>query len=449
MYIDSPNMNLKVPIVGITEGTKWAEYVNVSFEIIDSHDHSQGRGQKITQSGIRFNNTFDWASQGGENCSFIAFSSREDDPQIRSLYFKEEDLYVKTGSGGVVRLTLAGGFNSQLLGGIGGDYITSGALVSYDSFLGQYLFESDASGIYANIQTGSITVYQQNANVLDFEGVTLQANNTTSTGYTYTFPASLPGSLSVVRADSAGNWSYHDFDQFVLAYSDQNILGVKTFLDGIISNVTGNLTGDVLGDVTGNLTGNVLGDVTGNVLGDVTGNVTGDLFGNADTATTLQTTRTIADIPFNGSADIDIPHNNTVSIQGGNATERFHLSQQEQIEATREANASQNGLLNPTDWSVFNAKVEEAPSDDRKYLRRNAIWEIATTPEVAIDDVLNDSRVYVRAHGLWVALDSVINLTHAYGVLVNGGFANTTVFTQTLDSGGASSVYFYVVDGGS
>jgi len=449
MYIDSPNMNLKVPIVGITEGTKWAEYVNVSFEIIDSHDHSQGRGQKITQSGIRFNNTFDWANQGGENCSFIAFSSREDDPQIKSLYFKEEDLYVKTGSGGVVRLTLAGSFNSQLLGGIGGDYTNSSALVSFNALTGQYLFESDLAGIYSNIQTGSITVYQQDANVLDFEGVTLQASNTTSTGYTYTFPASLPGSLSVVRVDSTGNWSYHDFSQFILSYGNQNISGVKTFIDGIISNVTGNLMGDVLGDVIGNLTGNVLGDVTGNVLGDVTGNVTGDLFGNADTATILQTTRTIASIPFNGSADINIPHNNTISIQGGNITERFHLSQQEQIEATREANASQNGLLNPTNWQTFNNKVEEAPTDGRKYLRQNSVWEIATTPEVAIDDVPNDSKVYVRTYGLWVPLNEILNLNHEFGTLVDGGVATTTIFNQILDSGGASSIYFYIVDGGN
>jgi hypothetical protein len=60
---------------------------------------------------------------------------------------------------------------------------------------------------------------------------------------------------------------------------------------------------------TGNLTGDVVGDVTGNV----TGNVTGDLTGNADTATTLETARTISlsgdvvgSVSFDGSADVDI-----------------------------------------------------------------------------------------------------------------------------------------------
>jgi len=61
------------------------------------------------------------------------------------------------------------------------------------------------------------------------------------------------------------------------------------------------------------LTGNLTGDVTGNLTGNVTGNVTGDLTGNADTATTLETARTISlsgdvvgSVSFNGSANVDI-----------------------------------------------------------------------------------------------------------------------------------------------
>jgi len=61
------------------------------------------------------------------------------------------------------------------------------------------------------------------------------------------------------------------------------------------------------------LTGNLTGDVVGDVTGDLVGNVTGDLTGNADTATTLETARTISlsgdvvgSVSFNGSADVDI-----------------------------------------------------------------------------------------------------------------------------------------------
>ena len=81
-----------------------------------------------------------------------------------------------------------------------------------------------------------------------------------------------------------------------------------------VANATTTLIGDLVGDVTGNLTGNVIGNVTGNVtgthtgavIGNVTGNVIGNLTGNAGTATTLQTSRNINGVAFNGSADITV-----------------------------------------------------------------------------------------------------------------------------------------------
>ena len=92
---------------------------------------------------------------------------------------------------------------------------------------------------------------------------------------------------------------------------------VDTSADVTFNSVSANLSGNVTGDVTGDLTGNVTGDVTGNVTGDVTGNVTGDvtgdLTGNADTATALETARTIqvsgdvaGSATFDGTADINI-----------------------------------------------------------------------------------------------------------------------------------------------
>ena len=47
-------------------------------------------------------------------------------------------------------------------------------------------------------------------------------------------------------------------------------------------------------------------NVTGTITGTVSGNITGDITGNADTATTLETARSIAGQSFDGSADITI-----------------------------------------------------------------------------------------------------------------------------------------------
>lgn len=74
---------------------------------------------------------------------------------------------------------------------------------------------------------------------------------------------------------------------------DQSIDGVKTFTSAILSDLTGDVTGNSAGvhtgNVTGDLTGNsagvhtgaVTGDLTGNSAGVHTGNVTGDLTGDS------------------------------------------------------------------------------------------------------------------------------------------------------------------------
>ena len=73
-----------------------------------------------------------------------------------------------------------------------------------------------------------------------------------------------------------------------------------------VGDLEGDVTGNVTGDITGNVTGNLTGNVTGNLTGNVTGNVAGNLTGNADTATALQTPRTIAGQTFDGTQNVVI-----------------------------------------------------------------------------------------------------------------------------------------------
>lgn len=133
------------------------------------------------------------------------------------------------------------------------------------------------------------------------------------------------------------------------ALSDQNLnttdnvtfAGVTSPLTGnvtgnVTGNITGNVTGSVTGNVTGNLTGDVTGDVTGNLTGDVTGNLTGNVTGNSSTATTLQTSRNIGGVAFNGSANIDLPGVNTAGNQdtSGNAATATALATARSINGT-------------------------------------------------------------------------------------------------------------------
>jgi len=77
---------------------------------------------------------------------------------------------------------------------------------------------------------------------------------------------------------------------------------------GVTSAVTNNTVTLSIGQAVG--TGDsvtfagITGPLTGNVTGNVTGNLTGDVTGNADTATALETARTINGVSFDGTANI-------------------------------------------------------------------------------------------------------------------------------------------------
>jgi hypothetical protein len=79
-------------------------------------------------------------------------------------------------------------------------------------------------------------------------------------------------------------------------------LTTNTFAGNLTGNINGNLFGDVFAS---NGTTKVLENGNGSTTPAVfTGNVTGNLAGNANTATTLQTARSINGTNFNGSANI-------------------------------------------------------------------------------------------------------------------------------------------------
>ena len=53
----SLDMNLPIPVVGVDPGPDWALNINSCLTIIDSHDHSCGKGVQITPNGLNINST--------------------------------------------------------------------------------------------------------------------------------------------------------------------------------------------------------------------------------------------------------------------------------------------------------------------------------------------------------------------------------------------------------
>tara|TARA_R110002096_G_scaffold352822_1_gene545968 strand:- start:210 stop:1892 length:1683 start_codon:yes stop_codon:yes gene_type:complete len=124
-----------------------------------------------------------------------------------------------------------------------------------------------------------------------------------------------------------------------------------SFAAGAGTGVTVNANSIAIGQDVGTSSNVTFGQVTAALVGDVTGDVTGDITGNADTATALETARTIGGVSFNGTANISLPGVNTAGNQdtSGTAATATALATGRQISLTGDVtgtSASFNGTGN-------------------------------------------------------------------------------------------------------
>ena len=94
--------------------------------------------------------------------------------------------------------------------------------------------------------------------------------------------------------------------------------------------------------------------------GPLTGNVTGNVTGNADTATTLQTSRTIGGVSFNGSANINLPGVN----QDGNQNTSGNSGSATVLETTRNFSISGEITANAQSFNGSGNVILSATVDD-------------------------------------------------------------------------------------
>ena len=63
-----PNMNLIIPTPTVTFGPDWAQQLNAALALVDAHDHSSGKGAKVTPTGLNINADL---SLGSNNLTFV------------------------------------------------------------------------------------------------------------------------------------------------------------------------------------------------------------------------------------------------------------------------------------------------------------------------------------------------------------------------------------------
>ncbi len=196
----TPNMLIPVPVPGVAPGPDWANSIVADMRVIDSHDHTTGKGVPITPDGLNISSDL---PLGGNNVTEVR--TVRFDPQTAALslptdlgclYEVNDDLYYNDGGGTQIRITQSGSVTGSS-GTITG--LPSGtASASYSA--GTFTFQS-ATSTPATMAVGPVKIGRQ---VASSKTVTLTPNGGQASDYDVTFPAALPASALVVTLDNTG-----------------------------------------------------------------------------------------------------------------------------------------------------------------------------------------------------------------------------------------------------
>lgn len=113
----TPNMNLTLPIVSVTVSPDWANNINTALETVDSHDHSSGKGARVTPAGLEINADLDISDQIFYNFKATRFQEQSaaltGSSNSNALHSVNGNLYFTSGSGTAVQITSGGSIASS------------------------------------------------------------------------------------------------------------------------------------------------------------------------------------------------------------------------------------------------------------------------------------------------------------------------------------------------
>lgn len=202
-------MSLLLPTVSVTLGPLYATENNDAFGVVDSHNHTSGRGVLIPSAGISidadlsfasFNATLLRSTRLATNLAPLALIT-----DLGCLYRSGVDLWFNDGNGVQIQLTASGALNAASIGGIGGDYTTSTASVAYSNSTKTFKFLQDTNKS-SLLDTGTILL--RRTDITSSAAITIKTDTALSSGWTLTLPLAPPASTSLVQIDSSGNLSF-------------------------------------------------------------------------------------------------------------------------------------------------------------------------------------------------------------------------------------------------
>lgn len=182
--INSPNMGLPVPVPGADIGPIWAQNINNSLGIVDSHNHSAGNGVPIGPSGMNINFDLPMNDNSLTNVNSVQFFQGVLS-SIPTLYTSGVDLIYDDGNGIVIPLTSGG-----QIAGASGNFSGVGGTVTASYSGGTFAFRSNTN-VAGNLDGASVLLRNTSVSSL---ALTLSPP-TLGSAFSFTLP-NLPGIAS-------------------------------------------------------------------------------------------------------------------------------------------------------------------------------------------------------------------------------------------------------------
>lgn len=105
----TPNMGLQKPEPGVTTGPQWATLLNAIVDALDAHDHSSGKGVKVTSAGFDVTDDIDFDNTSGitglHRSAFASLGATLSAANLLALYCYSGDLFWNDETGTAVQLT--------------------------------------------------------------------------------------------------------------------------------------------------------------------------------------------------------------------------------------------------------------------------------------------------------------------------------------------------------
>ena len=220
-----PNMGMDLPVNGVTTSPYTLAYLISSLQKVDTHDHSSGKGARLSQSSVQVTANWVMSGYGFTSTKFVGFSNPTTltDAPNASAYFKNGDFYLKLGGGTELQVTKDNSLNASLIGGFTGDYATAQAFCSYDEFTNTYAFNSKITDTdtLSNVVVGALEIRSttQDKNVFGFG---LNTTGDIAATYAWTVPDTQASADSFININSSGVISY---------YAATKLKSIETLLD--------------------------------------------------------------------------------------------------------------------------------------------------------------------------------------------------------------------------